>query len=58
MCILVLKGLKQAIEAYTYSNSLSWFEYSELPLNYSQPNFPQPTLDGILVHHSIAPNGM
>ena len=26
--------------------------------NYSQPNSPHPSLDGILVHHSIAPNGM
>ena len=26
--------------------------------NYSQPNFPHPSLDGILVHHSIVPNGM
>ena len=57
MWILVLKGLKQAIEAHTATAIiLVWVSW--IAKNYSQPNFPHPTLDGILVHHSIAPNGM
>ena len=57
MWILVLKGLKQAIEPYaaTAYLGLSTVNCQDL----FQLNFPHPSLDGILVHHSIgAPNGM
>ena len=57
MWILALKGLKQAIEDHTATAIiLVWVSW--IAKNYSQPNFPHPTLDGILVHHSIASNGM
>ena len=54
MWILVLKGLKQAIEPYTATAylGLSTVNCEEL----FQPKFPHPSLDGILVHHSIASN--
>ena len=52
MWILVLKGLKQAIEAHTAA------AYLCLRRTIPSPTSPHPTLDGILVHHSIAPNGM
>ena len=52
MWILVLKGLKQAIEAHTAT------AYLGLRRTIPSPTSPHPTLDGILVHHSIAPNGM
>ena len=42
MWILVLKGLKQAIEAHTHSNSLSSFEYHELPRTIPSPTPPTP----------------
>ena len=57
MRILVLKGLKQAIEAHTATTIiLVWVSW--IAKNYSQPNFAHPNLDGILIHHSIASNGM
>ena len=52
MWILVLKGLKQAIEAHTAT------AYLGLPRTILSPTPPHSSLDGILVHHSIAPNGM
>ena len=56
-----LKGWNKPLKP-TQQQQLSWFEYRELPRtiakNYSQPNFPHPTVDGILVHHRIAANDM
>ena len=52
MWILMLKWLKQAIEAHTAR------AYLGLRRTIPSPTSPHPTLDGILVHHSIAPNGM
>ena len=56
MWILVLKGLKQAIEAHTARAYLGLSRVNCQELFTAQ--LPPPTLDGILVHHSIAPNGM
>ena len=52
MWILVLKGLKQAT-ARVYLG-LSIMNCQEL----FPAQLPHPSLDGILVHHSIVPNGM
>ena len=56
MWILVLKGLKQAIEAHTVRAylGLSTVNYQEL----FTAQLPHPSQDGILVHHSIVPSGM
>ena len=56
MWILVLKGLKQATEAHTARVylGLSIMNCQEL----FPAQLPHPSLDGILVHHSIVPNGM
>ena len=43
MWILVLKGLKQAIEAHTATAILlSWVEYRELPITIDSPTSPTP----------------